>query len=77
MLFDDIVKHSLTLDSVPTEDQLYETADLGNLFDIRNSSAYKHFVDAIGGFSNLNDNGYLILAIQYKRELKYITGNLM
>ncbi len=36
-----------------------------------------HFVDAIGGVTNFNDNGYTILATQYKRELKYTVGNLM
>ncbi len=31
----------------------------------------------IGGNLGLNDNGYDILAKEYKREIKYIAGNLM
>ena len=31
----------------------------------------------IGGYINFEENGYEILAKEYKRELKYAAGNLM
>lgn len=31
----------------------------------------------IGGYINFEENGYDILAKEYKRELKYAAGNLM
>jgi hypothetical protein len=34
-------------------------------------------VKTIGGHFSLEDNGYAILAKEYKREIKYSAGNLM
>ena len=31
----------------------------------------------VGGFTNYEENGYDILSKEYKRELKYASGNLM
>jgi hypothetical protein len=31
----------------------------------------------IGGISSLEDDGYRILSKEYKREIKYSSGNLM
>lgn len=45
--------------------------------DIRENSAYIAFVSMIGGFINYEENGYEILAKEYKREIKYAAGNLM
>ena len=47
------------------------------MIDIRENSAYIAFVSMIGGFINYEENGYDILAKEYKRELKYAAGNLM
>ena len=59
-------------------DQLEESRDLQDLIDIRDSSAYKAFVKMIGGLqTNMNENGYEILAKEYKKEIKYSAGNLM
>ena len=51
--------------------------ELEDLIDIRENSAYIAFVSMIGGFINYEENGYDILAKEYKRELKYTAGNLM
>jgi hypothetical protein len=45
--------------------------------DVRENSAYIAFVSMIGGYINFEENGYEILAKEYKRELKYTAGNLM
>lgn len=47
------------------------------MIDIRENSAYIAFVSMIGGYINFEENGYDILAKEYKRELKYAAGNLM
>jgi hypothetical protein len=51
--------------------------ELDDLVDIRENSAYIAFVAMIGGYINFEENGYDILAKEYKRELKYTSGNLM
>lgn len=51
--------------------------DLEDLVDIRENSAYIAFVQLIKGYINFEENGYDILAKQYKREIKYAAGNLM
>jgi hypothetical protein len=76
MIFEETIKECLEeIYRIP--DLFYENYDLDSLADIRNSSQYRAFVSAIGGVCNLNENGYNILAKQYKRELKYTAGNLM
>jgi hypothetical protein len=56
---------------------LCEDRELDDLTDIRENSAYIAFVSMIGGYINFEENGYDILAKEYKRELKYASGNLM
>lgn len=51
--------------------------ELEDLVDVRENSAYIAFVSMIGGYINFEENGYDILAKEYKRELKYSAGNLM
>lgn len=58
-------------------DNLYNDLDLDDLIDIRENSAYIAFVQLIGGYINYDEDGYEILAKEYKRELKYSGGNLM
>ena len=50
---------------------------LDDLTDIRENPAYVGFVSLIGGFINFAENGYSILAKEYKKEIKYSAGNLM
>ena len=50
---------------------------LDDLVDIRENSAYIAFVALIGGYINYAEDGYKILAKEYKREIKYSSGNLM
>lgn len=60
--------------------ELYEAMSISNLRDIRQNPSYKDFVRFIGGIplSNfIENNGYDILAKDYKREIKYSAGNLM
>lgn len=68
-------------DENPSDDILQdylENIDLSNLSDIRDSKSYRDFVTYIGGLpTNMDTNGYDILAKDYKRELKYAAGNLM
>mmetsp|Transcript_43574 Transcript_43574/g.42063 ORF Transcript_43574/g.42063 Transcript_43574/m.42063 type:complete len:126 (+) Transcript_43574:293-670(+) len=65
----------MELGAIPEESQWDE--ELENLVDIRENSAYIAFVSMIGGYVNFEENGYDILAKEYKRELKYSSGNLM
>lgn len=51
--------------------------EVEDLVDVRENSAYIAFVSMIGGYINFEENGYEILAKEYKRELKYAAGNLM
>lgn len=62
-------------DSIP--DDYFAEKELEDLVDIRENSAYIAFVSMIGGYINFEENGYDILAKEYKRELKYAAGNLM
>lgn len=45
--------------------------------DIRESYAYIAFVEMVNGYTKYEENGYDILSKEYKRELKYASGNLM
>lgn len=56
---------------------LMDSTELKDLYDVRQSPAYISFVQIIGSFINLEENGYEGLAKEYKRELKYAAGNLM
>lgn len=56
---------------------LFNEIDFEDLVDIRENSAYVAFVQLIGGYINYEEDGYDILAKEYKRELKYAGGNLM
>lgn len=48
------------------------------MLDIRTTIAYQKFIKAIGGApTDMDVNGYDILAKEYKREIKYTFGNLM
>ena len=58
-------------------EQYYDEKEMEDLIDIRENSAYIAFVSMIGGYINFEENGYEILAKEYKRELKYASGNLM
>ena len=58
-------------------EEYLDNMELEDLIDIRENSAYIAFVSMIGGFINYEENGYDILAKEYKRELKYTAGNLM
>jgi hypothetical protein len=51
--------------------------DLEELVDIRENSAYIAFVAMIGGYINYDEDGYGILAKEYKKELKYAAGQMM
>lgn len=63
------------MDAIP--DSYRNELELEDLVDIRENSAYIAFVSMIGGYINFEENGYEILAREYKRELKYAAGNLM
>ena len=58
-------------------EDLQNDLDFEQLVDIRENSAYVAFVQLIGGYINFEEDGYEILAKEYKRELKYSGGNLM
>ena len=58
-------------------DNLLNTVEMDDLVDIRENSAYVSFVQLIGGYINFEEDGYEILAKEYKRELKYSGGNLI
>ena len=58
-------------------ENLQNDLDFEQLVDIRENSAYVAFVQLIGGYINFEEDGYEILAKEYKRELKYSGGNLM
>lgn len=58
-------------------EDLQNDLDFDELVDIRENSAYVAFVQLIGGYINYDEDGYEILAKEYKRELKYAGGNLM
>ena len=58
-------------------EDLYNDIEMDELIDIRENSAYIAFVQLIGGYINYEEDGYEILAKEYKRELKYAGGNLM
>lgn len=70
-----VIDQGLAFDAIPTH--LYNDIDLNELVDIRENSAYVAFVQLIGGYINYEEDGYDILAKEYKRELKYAGGNLM
>ena len=70
-----LVKEGLEFNSM-VED-LLNKIDLDQLVDIRENSAYISFVQLIGGYINFEEDGYEILAKEYKRELKYSGGNLI
>ena len=63
------------IDAIP--DTYNDHLEIPDLVDIRENSAYIAFVSMIGGYINFDENGYEILAKEYKRELKYTAGNLM
>ena len=77
--FSGIVEDSLSTGLVPSRKDLNELLDMTNLIDIRENKAYQAFIRMIGGVNNPIEHysGYDILAKEYKRELKYIAGNLM
>jgi hypothetical protein len=58
-------------------DNYEDEVEIEDLVDVRENSAYIAFVSMIGGYINFEENGYDILAKEYKRELKYAAGNLM
>jgi hypothetical protein len=58
-------------------DSYNDDIEIDDLVDVRENSAYIAFVSMIGGYINFEENGYEILAKEYKRELKYAAGNLM
>lgn len=69
------VKEGLEFDAMLT--YLNNDLEMDELVDIRENSAYVAFVQLIGGYINYEEDGYEILAKEYKRELKYAGGNLM
>jgi hypothetical protein len=69
------INEGLEFDSMLTH--LYNDIELDELVDIRENSAYVAYVQLIGGYVNFEEDGYDILAKEYKRELKYSGGNLM
>jgi hypothetical protein len=69
------IESGFNIDDIP-EDYLNET-EVDELIDVRENSAYIAFVSMIGGYINFEENGYEILAKEYKRELKYAAGNMM
>lgn len=71
----DRVKNGLEFNSM-LED-LLNTLSMDDLVDIRENSAYVSFVQLIGGYINYEEDGYEILAREYKRELMYSGGNLI
>lgn len=71
----EIVKEGLEFDAMLTH--LSNDLEMDELVDIRENSAYVAFVQLIGGYINYEEDGYEILAKEYKRELKYAGGNLM
>ncbi len=65
-------------DGIPHLEDLHEHADLATFVDIRDTAAYRAFVNYVGGIpTNLQENGFDILAPDYQRELQYAAGNLM
>jgi len=69
------INEGLEFDSMLTH--LYNDLDMEELTDIRENSAYIAYVQLIGGYINYEEDGYDILAKEYKRELKYAGGNMM
>ena len=69
------VQEGLEFDAMLTH--LFNDIEMDELVDIRENSAYVAFVQLIGGYINYEEDGYEILAKEYKRELKYSGGNLM
>ena len=69
------IEEGLGMDSIPTH--LFNDIELEELVDIRENSAYVAFVQLIGGYINYEEEGYEILAKEYKREIKYAAGNLI
>jgi len=59
------------------EDLHNDGTNVPDLMDIWENSAYIAFVALIGGYINYDEDGYSILAKEYRRELKYAAGNLM
>ena len=70
-----LVENGFDVGDIPQEYR--DELDLEDLVDIRENSAYIAFVQLIKGYINFEENGYEILAKQYKREIKYAAGNLM
>jgi len=70
-----LVENGFEVNAIP--DEYRDELELEDLVDIRENSAYIAFVSMIGGYVNFEENGYEILAREYKRELKYSAGNLM
>lgn len=50
---------------------------MNELQDIRENTAHISFVAMIGGYIDFNEDGYQILAKEFKREIKYSGGNLL
>jgi hypothetical protein len=69
------IKEGLEFDGMLTH--LLNEIDIDELVDVRENSAYVAFVQLIGGYINYEEDGYDILAKEYKRELKYSGGNIM
>lgn len=51
-------------------DQLKERTSMRELADIRENSAYKSFVNLVGGSIDLKENGYKALDKAFRREIK-------
>ena len=65
----------MEFDCIPSD--YMDDTEIKDLLDIRENSSYIAFVSMIGGYINFEENGYEILAREYKREIKYAAGNLM
>ena len=70
-----MLEDGMEMGAIP--DAYRDELELEDLVDVRENSAYIAFVSMIGGYINFEENGYDILAKEYKRELKYSAGNLM
>jgi len=70
-----VTEEGFEFNAIP--DNYEDEIEFSDLIDIRESSAYIAFVSMIGGYINFDENGYDILAREYKRELKYAAGNFM
>jgi hypothetical protein len=60
------------------QSELHHRVSEKDLFDIRDSPAYHAYITLIsGGEVNYNKNGYKALSKQDRREIKFVSGNLM